>query len=144
MAPQTMIQVSVPSALLKDVERLAEDTHNSLDEIVAASLEMATLSARGLPAELSNDLFSMMFYNDEVLRAVIKPSISLADDRRLRELTRISKTRALTPVELQDQARLLELSQKSVLRRAQAIAILKWRGYSLPEDEEFEDKAELA
>jgi len=144
MAAQTMIQVSVPSALLKDVERLAVDTHNSLDEIVIASLEMATLSARGLPAELSNELFSMIFNNDEVLRAATKPSISLADDRRLRELTRMSKTRVLTPMELQEQARLLELSQKSVLRRAQALAIFKWRGLSLPNDEEFEDKAELA
>jgi hypothetical protein len=144
MPPQTTIQVSIPSPLLDDVERLAKDTQNSVDEIVTASLEMATLAARGLPAELSKELFGMMFYTNDALRAATKPSISLEEDRRLRELTSLSKARPLSAEESQEQARLLELSRKSVLRRAQALAILKWRGFTLLAEENFEDRAELA
>lgn len=145
MTTQTVtLQVALPRSLVENFEVVAKAEQRSVEELVAAKLGDLMSPVSGLPPDVLEKLLQMNDYSDAVLWEATRSSISLADDRRLRELTQISKERELTPAEAQEQAELLNLSRRSVIRRAQALAILQRRGYALPLHEEFEDKAALA
>ncbi len=145
MTTQTItLQVALPRSLVENFEVVAKAEQRSVEELVAAKLGGLMSPVSGLPPDVLEELLQMNDYSDAVLWKATRSSISLADDRRLRELTQISKERELMPAEAQEQAELLNLSRRSVIRRAQALAILQRRGYALPLHEEFEDKAALA
>lgn len=145
MTMQTItLQVPLPQSLVENFEVVAKAEQLSVEDLVAAKLGGLILPVPGLPADLLEELLKMNDYGDSALQEALRPAISLTDDRRLRELTHLSKERELTSPESHELLKLLELSQRSVIRRAQALAILRRRGYSLPaDDEEFEDKAVL-
>lgn len=138
------LQITIPLVVLEKLESIAKASHRTLDEVVAESVD-AVVPSRivGLPADLFGELLGMMRYSDVALQSALLPAISLVEDRRLRELTRISKDHDLTEPEAEEQKRLLIKSQRSIIRRAQALAILKERGYSAFQQEDFEDKLEL-
>lgn len=138
------LQITIPLVVLEKLESVAKASHRTLDEVVAESVD-AVVPSRivGLPADLFGELLGMMRYSDTALQSALLPTISLVEDRRLRELTQISKDRDLTEPEAEEQKRLLIKSQHSIIRRAQALAILKERGYASFQQEGFEDKLEL-
>ena len=74
----------------------------------------------------------MGMLSDAALWAASESSLSPAQQRRLRQLNHAGGERALTLAERAEQTHLLDLYQRSVLRRAQALALLAYRGYDLP------------
>ena len=138
------LQITIPLVVLEKLESIAKASHRTLDEVVAESVD-AVVPSRivGLPADLFGELLGMMRYSDAALQSALQPVITLVEDRRLRELTHISKDRDLTETETEEQKQLLIKSQHSIIRRAQALAILKERGFSAFHQEDFENKLEL-
>ena len=61
-----------------------------------------------------------------------QPSLSPAEAARLKQLNHAAGERSLTQAEVSEQAALLEAYHLSVLRRAQALAILVQRGHAIP------------
>ena len=60
------------------------------------------------------------------------PSFSPAEQRRLSQLNHIAGQRPLRRAEKSEQTQLLAAYHRSVLRRAQALAILTQRGHATP------------
>jgi len=65
-------------------------------------------------------------------RRSFQPSLSPAEAARLKQLNHAAGERSLTQAEVSEQAALLEACHLSVLRRAQALAILAQRGHAIP------------
>ena len=135
------MQLTLPRTLVDRISRAAAANHVSVEDVIVSSVDHVLPAVPDLPPDVLRELLAMLDFSDEALHAALRPSISAAEDRRLRELTAASKARPLMSGDAAEQARLLDLSQRSVIRRAQALAVLRRRGYQVPSmDEAFEDE----
>jgi hypothetical protein len=123
------VAVQIPESLFHKLKRAADLTHRSVEDIAVTSLEAALPSARNLPPEIDDELAAMHLFSDEALWAATAPSFSLTEEYRLNQLNTAAGERDLTPAEEAEQQSLITAYQRSVLRRAKALAILAQRGH---------------
>jgi hypothetical protein len=125
------LTVTLPEHTFLRLQKAAEVTYRSVDDLLATTID-ATLSApSNLPEALANELAALHLLGDEALWAAVLPSLSPAEQHRLAQLNHIGGERDLTTAESAEQAALLQAYYRSMLRRAQAIAILKQRGHNI-------------
>ncbi len=136
MTTQT-VSVQVPEPIFRKLKRAADVTCRPVEEVLAATLNAALPEPSGLPPELADELASMHLFSDDALWAATEPSLSPTEQRRLGQLNRIAGQRLLTKAEEAEQERLLAAYHRSVLRRAQALAILTQRGHPIPTEMEL-------
>jgi hypothetical protein len=127
--------VGLPKSIFIKLERVAELTHRSVEDVLAATLDAALLAPADLPDDLANELVAMQMFSDEALWAAAQPSLSPAEQVRLNQLNHAAGERSLTAAEADEQEHLLTAYNRSVLRRAQALAILRQRGHSIQEQD---------
>jgi hypothetical protein len=138
MLEQTLT-IKLPDLLLQRVQRVAELTYRSVDEVLISALDATLRVPPGLPPALADELAAMALFTDEALLAATQPSLSPAQQYRLQQLTEASKTRGLTSAESAELDHLVERYDIAVLRRAHALALLARRGYALPERNDLAD-----
>lgn len=113
------------------LQKAAEVTYRSVDDLLASTID-ATLSAPpNLPEELARELAALHLLSDEALWATLLPSLSPTEQHRLQQLNHVAGERDLTTAETVEQTALLNAYYRSMLRRAQAMAILKQRGHEI-------------
>lgn len=132
--PEKSITVNLPEPAFRKLQRAAELTYRSVDEILASTINATLVAPPDLPPELADELAAMHLLNDDALWAAVEPSLSPAEQRRLEQLNHAACERPLTEAEAQEQAALLKAYHRSVLRRAQALAILVQRGHPISPD----------
>ena len=125
------ITVKLPQPLVRRLQRAAELTFRSVDDVLASTVGAALSAPPDLPDDLADELAAMHLLNDEALQAAAQPSLSAAEQQRLRQLNQTAAERSLIPAEAAEQAVLLAAYHRSVLRRAQALAVLAQRGFSV-------------
>lgn len=126
-----MVSIQLPDTLFRKLKRAADLTHRPLEEIVATSLEAMLPTASGLPAEVADELAAMQVFSDAALWAAVEPSMSRAEQRRLEQLNAAAGERSLTAAETKEQQALIIAYNRSVVRRAKAMAILAQRGHDV-------------
>ncbi|MBN1429365.1 MAG: hypothetical protein JXB07_13410 [Anaerolineae bacterium] len=134
MASQT-VSVGLPKSVFMKLDRVAELTHRSVEDVLAATVDAVLVAPAGLPTDLANELAAMQVFSDEALWAAAQPSLSPAEQTRLSQLNHTAGERSLTAAEASEQEYLLVAYNSSVLRRAQALAILHQRGHSIQEQD---------
>lgn len=134
-----LISVQVPEPTFRRLQRVAEITHRSVEEVLTTTVNVALPHDPDLPADLADELAAMTMYSDDALWAASEPSLSPAEQRRLSQLTHAGGSRSLTAAESAELAHLLDLYDRSVLRRARALAILAHRGYEIPDRVDLPD-----
>ena len=95
-----------------------------------------------VPADLAAEFAAMHLLSDQALQAAAQPPLSPAELYRLRQLNHAAGERSLTQVEGAEQTALLNVYHISVLRRAQALAILAQRGHEMPYRTSLETNAD--
>lgn len=85
--------------------------------------------------QLANEWAAMHLLSDEDLWQATQPTLSPTEQERLQELNHLAGEQALTEQELSEQIALLEAYQRSIVRRSQAIAILKLRGHTISQEQ---------
>jgi hypothetical protein len=130
MAAET-VSVGLPKSIFVKLERVAEITHRSVEDVLASTLDAVLVAPADLPDDLANELAAMQVFSDEALWAAAQPSLSPAEQVRLGQLNHAAGERALTEAEASEQEHLLAAYNRSVLRRAQSLAILRQRGHPL-------------
>jgi hypothetical protein len=129
----SMIPVQVPEPLYRRLERTAKLTRRTVDEVLASTIAVALPSMSDLPEALANELASMIWLNDEALRAAAQPTFTVEQQKRLSELNDLEDQRQLSEPEQAEREALLAEYNRAVLRRAQAFAVLAQRGYQVPD-----------
>ena len=127
----TTISVKLPQATYGKLKRAAELTERSVDEVLSSTLDAALVAPPDLPKELLDELAAMNIMSDSALFLALNPSLTASEYGRLQQLNDEAHDRQLTQAEEQEQDRLLESYQHSMLRRAQAMAVLHQRGHEL-------------
>jgi hypothetical protein len=136
MPTMEMMTIKVPKPLFERLERMAELSHRPVAEYIIQSLDLAALPPEASP-ELQAELASMIHLADRALWDAAQPSLSPAEDSRLRQLNHVAGERELTLDEQKELDGLLEKYRASILRRARAFAILRMRGFAIPDDQQL-------
>ncbi len=140
MATQT-VSVGLPRSIFLKLERAAELTHRSVEDVLITTVNAALVESPGLPDDLANELAAMHLFSDEALWAATHPSLAPSEQLRLSQLNHKAGERPLTRAEEAEQEYLLTAYHRSVLRRAKSLAILSQRGHPLPAEIEPPDDA---
>jgi hypothetical protein len=124
------ITVTLPEVTFQRLEQAAQLAHRSIEELLATTID--TILA--VSPQLANEWAAMHLLSDEALWQAMQPILNPADQERLHELNHLAGERELTEQERREQTALLETYQRSIVRRSQAIAILKLRGHTIPQN----------
>jgi len=127
------IPVQVPEPLYRRLGRAAALTHRSVTDVLASTIAIALPPMSDLPEALADELVGMIWLSDEALRSATQPTFTPEQQKRLSELNDIDDERTLTEAEQAERAALLAEYEGSVLRRAQAFAVLAQRGHPTPD-----------
>lgn len=128
------ITVTIPERLYRRLQTVANNTNRAISDILIDSVEAmlpVTDADAVLPPEIADELAAMRLFSDEALWTATKPTLSPEQQARLSELTRRQGEKVLTLTEQNELDHLLAEYDRSVLRRAQALALLSMRGHPL-------------
>jgi hypothetical protein len=128
------ITVTIPEMLFLQLEAAARSSAQSLDAVVAHSLERTIPPhlAALLPAGLRAELDAMEQLSDEALRAIALSMAPAERGAQMDDLIALKQSGAITS---EQQAQLSGLSAESealMVRKAHAFALLKSRGHTPP------------
>jgi hypothetical protein len=132
MALQT-VKVKLPGVLYRRLERAAAITRQSLDAVLLQTIRGNLPPVLDdVPANESAELRALLNLSDDDLWAVAHSSIDPKRWRRHQSLLRKNAAGALSEREQAELARLRTETDHQVLRKSFALALLKWRGFTLP------------
>jgi hypothetical protein len=134
------VSVRLPRPIYHRLQRVAEVTHRSVEDVLATTVDAALPPDPDLPADFAAELSAMTLFSDEALFAASESAFSSAQRRRLDQLIHAGGSRTLTHVEKAELSQLTDLYDRAVLRRAKALAILTQRGHELPDRTSLPDK----
>lgn len=132
MALET-VTMKLPRALYRRLERLAATTHQSLDAVLLQTIRGNLPPALDdAPPHLRNELALLLNLSDDDLWAVTRSTLTLQSTRRHKRLLEKNSSGTLTEREQEELERLRGETDRWLLRKSFALALLKWRGYTLP------------
>ena len=125
------LTITLPDSVFQKLTRVAKLTYQTVDEVVALTVETSLPGGTDLPDALEAELAAMHLYSDDALWAAVEPTLSPYELRRMEQLSDLADGRDLTAREEAERTDLLSAYDRSVSRRAQALALLKQRGHDL-------------
>lgn len=130
-----MATVQLPKLLFDRLARMAELAHRPVAEYIAQSLDVVV--PFDAPLEVQASLANMINLSDRALWDATQSALRSVEDNRLRQLNHVAGERDLNATEQAELDRLMEVYYFSVLQRARAFAILKLRGFTIPDDQKL-------
>ena len=131
---EATINVQLPQSTYRKLQHAAEMTYRTVGDVLRDAIESSLPALPDVPRPLGEKLAAMRLFSDDALWAATNPSISAAEQARLSQLNQIAGKRKLTSPEIAEQESLLNAYDYSVLRRAQAFAVLSQRGHAITPD----------
>lgn len=127
------VQVQLPEAVYQRLKEMAAVSHQPLEEVIyqtirgnlPPTLDDLSSEQRSLVADLQR-------FDDEALWVVARESPPPQRWRRHQYLLRKVEMNSLTDAERLELTELREATDHYVIRRSYALALLKWRGYTVP------------
>ncbi|MBC7871138.1 MAG: hypothetical protein H7Y09_09900 [Chitinophagaceae bacterium] len=127
---QKSIALSLREDVYESVHQMADETQR-LPEAVIANTVYTGLGQIPAGQDLEDYLASLEQCADEELWMIAHTRLPLAQDMRLRELTDKSKSSALPTNEEKELDDLLDMVDRKVLIRTEALYLLQKRGYDI-------------
>ena len=128
------ITVTIPEMLFLQLEAAARSSAQSVDEVVAQSLErtipphLVSLLSPALQAELD----AMEQLSDEALRAIAYGVASAKRSEQMDELIALKQAGAITEQQQEQLTTLRSEAEALMVRKAHAFVLLKSRGHTPP------------
>ena len=128
------ITVTIPEMLFLQLEAAARSSAQSLDAVVARSLErtIPPQLAALLPGTLQAELEAMEHLSDEALRALAMSVMPPERGQVIDALIALSQDGPLSPDQQAQLTALLAESEALMVRKAHAFVLLKGRGHAPP------------
>jgi len=129
------INVQLPDEMYERLKDTAIATRRSLEDVVFQTIRgNLPPTLNDLPPEQRDLVADVEHLSDDALWAVAKESLPSSGWQRHQRLLRKAEDSALTPSDQTELAELAELRAATdhfVIRRSYALALLKWRGYTI-------------
>jgi len=128
------VSIKMPEDVFQKLQYVASNSQRTIDDVIVKTVNAAFTAPTNIPAVLAEELAGMRQTKDETLWDALHPSMSAEQQQRLQELNEIADERSLMSSELDEREALLFAYHRSILRRAQAMAILNLRGYNISDE----------
>lgn len=130
MSVQT-ITVDIPEDLYRQLKQAADSVQRSVSEIVQERLRQDEPILPALPADVERELAAFAFLSDEALWQLARATISLTEQAELAELNYTAQDSGLSPAQQARREHLLDLYQRTMVRRSEAAGHLQARGHDV-------------
>lgn len=135
MSLQTMT-VCLPENIYRRLQRTSEMTRRPLEDVVLQTIRgNLPPVVDDVPSDLWDEMASLQNLNDEALWLAARKPLGSGQWQRHENLLRKNQDGTLTSTDQDELAGLRADTDRFVLRRSYAFALLKWRGYTLPAQE---------
>ena len=128
----------LPESLFFRFQQMATATHQSVADLLVRAVEVGgPPNWEEAPARFQSDLAALDRLDDDALWRIARSQRSEAQIARLQDLL---DKRADDRLSSQEQAELVQLyedADRFMLRKAHAVALLRWRGHAIPPAEKF-------
>lgn len=132
------ITLHLPENIYQRLQLMAQATQQPLEEIVSQAIQgnLPPL-VDDLPDDWRHDLAELQSLKDQALWLVTQESLPEAQWHHHQQLLERNQAGGLTQAEQDELTRLRTVTDRFVFRRSYALALLKWRGYTLPPLDSF-------
>lgn len=129
--PET-VTLQIPEALYQRLAIAAGATQRSLEDIILQALQIGSPPTwKDVPEEFQTDLASLDRLDDDSLWQIARSQKTQLEMERYESLLSKQQNTALTDSERLELDNLRKDSDRFMLRKSQAAAILKWRGHNV-------------
>jgi hypothetical protein len=123
------MQITISESLSTRLRQLAARRRQPVESIVADRLFTALDDELdNLPTDEQAELRALHHLSDDALRAIAAEQMSTVNQARMGQLMERHSRNELNQTEIDDLAALIERGDQLMLRKAEAVAILKQRG----------------
>ena len=129
--PRT-ITLTLPDDVLQPVQRVAQATQQSVEELLVIALQAALPTLEGLPPEVIQNLTALESLDDQALWRVMLETVPLDQQHQLHDLLARNQEGTLTDSEREQLAILQQQADLVMLRKARAAVLLRFRGKRVP------------
>ena len=127
--------IAIPHSLYEKAQRLAQQTSQSVDEIICTRLEGALDQPMlDLPSDERAELQAMSYLSIDALWTIAREQMPPDLQHAMSQLMGKNSQGTITEDELRDLSALVERGQRLTLRKAQAMKLLVDRGYAISLD----------
>jgi hypothetical protein len=127
------ITLPLPEHLYLRFEQVAEANRQSVTDVLLHAVEMGSPPGwEDVPAEFQVDLAALDRLDDKALWQIARSQQSETDMEHYEVLLHKNANDTLTAEERDELTRLRYEADRFMLRKAQAVALLRWRGHQLP------------
>ena len=130
----TTITLQIPDALYQRLVNTAQATERSLEAVMLHALQIGSPpNWSDVPEEFQADLAALDKLEDETLWPIAQSQKNAEEMERHYWLLAQNQERSLTDAEQIELNQLKTIADRFMLRKAHAAALLKWRGYAVPQ-----------
>lgn len=126
------VTLPVPPSVYRIAQRTAEATSRSIEKVLVDVLSAASPISDDLPLELQTELDALALMSDDELWKIARSTFPADRRRQYDRLLEKNSAGTLTPVERERLKELRLESERLMLQKTHAYALLKWRGHILP------------
>ena len=127
--------IAIPHLLYEKAQRLAQQTSQSVDEIICTRLEGALDQPMlDLPSDERAELQAMSYLSTDALWTIAREQMPPDVQQAMSQLMEKNSQGTITEDEFRDLSALVERGQRLTLRKAQAMKLLLDRGYAVSLD----------
>lgn len=124
------IILTIPEEISERARAIAELTAQSVEAVLLEHLKTLSTPLASLPAEQQAELDALSQLSDDTLWTIAREQMPDAAQARYETLTAQVSGSTLTPEETRELDALVERADRLMLRKAEASAILRSRGYA--------------
>jgi hypothetical protein len=127
-----LITLQLPDRLYQRLIHTAQATQRPLEEVILRALTTGSPPDwEDVPAEFQADIAALDRLNDEALWSIARSHKTAAELERYDELLERNREKTILPDECLELATLRQEADRFMIRKAQASALLRWRGHLL-------------
>jgi hypothetical protein len=127
------VTLELPETLYQQFQVMAQLTHQRLEEVMLQTIQGNLPPAfTELSPDLQQELTIWVNLPHETLWRLAQETLPSTQTRLQQKLLQKNQTGSLTDKERAELIRLRAMTDHFVLRRSTLLALLKWRGYALP------------
>jgi hypothetical protein len=135
MMDSQQVTVDLPLPLFRFLARLAEQTHQPLEKLVAQSVAgNLPPSVDNAPEEIQSELLALQWLPIEELEQIAYEQVAKKSQKQHLHLLEKGN---LTVAEQRKLSKLRQQADLLMLRKAYAWAVLRWRGHPIPRLDEI-------
>ena len=136
------VTVQLPESVYTRLQQAAQATRRSLDEMLLHAVQVGSPPRwDDAPAEFQADLAALDRLDDKTLWQIACARQEEADTERYQQLLDRNANGILSAAERDELVALRVKGDRFMLRKVQAAALLRWRGYQIPPAETLKNAA---